>query len=83
MTETQIVVGDPLGIHARPAAQIVRGLRELGVRVTIRHGEKQADGASLIALLSLGAKVGSVLTVQAEGEREGEAAGVIRAALGA
>ena len=61
------IVKDPLGIHARPAGEIVNLLKTRDCNVTIRCGAKAASGNSVIELLKLGAVQGAELKIAAEG----------------
>ncbi|MGP6159360.1 MAG: HPr family phosphocarrier protein [Vulcanimicrobiaceae bacterium] len=70
----EVVVTDPLGIHARPAAALAMAVSKSGARVTLRLGAKSADAKSLIQLLSLGAAAGSHVSAEIEGEDEAIAA---------
>ena len=63
-----IVIADPLGIHARPAAALAIAVAKSGARVTLRFGGKSADAKSLVQLLSLGAGPRSIVTAEVEGE---------------
>ena len=60
---------NPLGLHARPAAQLARAVADLGVPVAIGG----VDGSSVLQLLALGATGGTQLDVQARGEGAREA----------
>jgi len=64
----EVVVTDPLGIHARPAAALAVAVGRSRARVTVRCGSKSANGASVVALLSLGATYGSPISAEIEGE---------------
>ncbi len=55
------------GIHARPAARIAAALKPFSARVTFHYGARQADGRSTVALLALGASLGNVVRIEAEG----------------
>jgi phosphotransferase system HPr (HPr) family protein len=70
----EIVVSDPLGIHARPAAALAIAVGKSGARVTLRYGAKSADAKSLVQLLSLGATARSSVTAEIEGEDDAIAA---------
>jgi multiphosphoryl transfer protein len=61
------VITNPAGLHARPAAQVVAGLRPFDAEVTIATGGRQADARSITSLLGLGASVGDSVTVVARG----------------
>ena len=71
MAKQTCVVGPAVGLHARPAADFVRvaSLINHSVTVTNRLGKK-AQGSSILAILSLGAKHGEQLTIEVEGPDE-------------
>ena len=47
-----------IGLHARPAALLARTLADVDAEVTVRFGDSEADGASVLALMALGARRG-------------------------
>ncbi len=64
----EAVLRDPAGLHARPAARVVRALRGLAAQATVALPDgRSAVAASLTGLLALGASTGSRLTVAASG----------------
>jgi phosphotransferase system HPr (HPr) family protein len=67
MAERTLTVIDPAGLHARPAARFVQIANRFGSRILIRNGEREADAKSLVALLGLTVRPGSVITIAAEG----------------
>jgi phosphocarrier protein len=80
MVERRVTVGWAEGLHARPASIFVRAATAAGVPVTIaRTGGDAAspvNAASMLAVLSLGAKGGEevVLASDAEDATQAEAA---------
>ncbi|WP_437625546.1 phosphoenolpyruvate--protein phosphotransferase [Sorangium sp. So ce1151] len=58
----------PHGLHARPATALVEVAKRFRAEIAVRHGEKTANGKSLVALLGLGAVGGARLTVVAAGD---------------
>lgn len=76
--ETEIVLTNEVGLHARPAALLARSVAELDAKVVVRLGEQQADGASVLALLGLAARQGDRLVVTAQGPQAEEALTRIR-----
>lgn len=58
---------NPQGLHARPAAQIATAVSELAAEVVVDCDGKQADAASSLELLALGAGPGKELHVSATG----------------
>jgi phosphocarrier protein len=71
MAKKTCIVGPEVGLHARPAADFVRlaSLSNHSVTVSNRLGKK-ADGSSILAILSLGAKHGEELTIEVVGPDE-------------
>ncbi|MCU1431334.1 MAG: dihydroxyacetone kinase, phosphotransfer subunit [Actinotalea sp.] len=68
-----VVLDDPAGLHARPAASLARAVSDLGVPVTIDG----VDGRSVLELLQLGATHGQELTVAAVGPGAAEAVAAV------
>ncbi|WP_329110631.1 HPr family phosphocarrier protein [Micromonospora sp. NBC_01699] len=69
MPTRTVTVGSASGLHARPAALFVAAATAQPVRVTIRVGDKRPVPAnSMLSVLSLGAKRGTEVVIEAEGE---------------
>ncbi len=67
---------NPLGLHARPAAQFIRLARRFRARVTLANlstGSAETDAASIHGVLGLGARQGHQLRLRAEGPDAREA----------
>ena len=63
----EVEVLDPIGLHARPAGQIVKLVKESGLEVQIgRPGEEFAKANSALRLMALKIKTGERLTVEIE-----------------
>ena len=61
----QVQVLDPIGLHARPASQIVKLVKESGIEVTIgREGEEFAKANSALRLMALKISSGETLIVE-------------------
>jgi len=56
------------GLHARPSQMIVETANRYGARITIRIGEKEADGKSILELMMMASPCGSEIEIAAEGE---------------
>ncbi|ABW16399.1 phosphoenolpyruvate-protein phosphotransferase [Parafrankia sp. EAN1pec] len=70
------------GLHARPAALFVRAAAQQAVPVRIRKGDGPAvNAASMLSVLALGAMYGTVVTLEADGERAEEALDALAAIL--
>lgn len=59
----RVVLSNPLGLHARPAAVLARAIADSGVPVTVDG----VDGSSVLELMRLGATGGRELTLVASG----------------
>jgi len=69
MPSRTVTVGSATGLHARPAALFVAAAAAQPVPVTIRVAEKRAVPArSMLSVLSLGAKCGTEVILEAEGD---------------
>ena len=67
-------IEDPNGMHARPAGAIAAQAKKFKSEITVRIGEKKADGKRLLSLMSLGATSGSELIFEIAGSDEESAA---------
>ena len=67
MPELRVVIKDPAGLHARPAARFVQVSSRFESRIVIRHGDREADAKSLIALLGLTIRPSSEIVLVADG----------------
>ncbi len=63
-------VQNPTGIHARPAANVAQVCTDLTSQITIKCGEKTANGNNVLQILGLHAVRGSVLEISANGGDE-------------
>lgn len=75
MPEASLKVLNPLGLHARAAAQLVRlasGFKSK-VLLTRRDTNSFADAKSILSILTLAASMGTELHVTSEGEDAVEA----------
>ncbi|WP_326565720.1 dihydroxyacetone kinase phosphoryl donor subunit DhaM [Amycolatopsis rhabdoformis] len=71
--EKELTLANEVGLHARPAAVLVRSLAALEAEVTVRLGEQEADAHSVLALMSLGARQGDHIVVRAKGPQASDA----------
>lgn len=72
MKSATYVIGNKLGIHARPAADIAKLVGKHKSEVTLEVGSKKANGKSVLMLTTLGAKQGTEVKVNVSGEDENE-----------
>jgi phosphocarrier protein HPr len=64
----ELVVQNKLGIHARPAAMIVRITNKFKSEVFVEKDEEQVNGKSIMGLMMLAAGKGSKVKFLATGE---------------
>jgi phosphocarrier protein HPr len=77
-----VVIGSDSGLHARPAALFVKAAAAAPVPVTIRVGDGKAVPArSMLSVLSLGARKGAEVTLEADGDGAGAALDELAALL--
>ena len=74
MISKDYVVSAAEGIHARPAASLVKMTKNYKSVFFLKKGERQVALNSMLNILSLGAKGGETVTLLVEGEDEAEAA---------
>lgn len=68
MAEKRVVVTAAEGLHARPAAELVRLARAHPGSVTVRaEGRGPVDAASVLAVMTLGVSSGDEVVVDADG----------------
>ena len=67
-SESTVALPDGVALHARPAATFVKTALRFRSRLTVGSDGKVADAKSILAVLALGARGGSVLRLSAEGE---------------
>ena len=70
MKEFYYTVKDPIGMHARPATQLVNTVKGLASVVTVEKQGKKADARKLLALMSLAVAHGDEVHIVIEGEDE-------------
>lgn len=73
MTQRDVEIKNKLGLHARAAAKLVHTAARFKADIKLRKGDEEVDGKSILGILLLAAGRGSVLTVRAAGEDEGDA----------
>ena len=70
MKEFDYTIKDAVGIHARPAGQLVKLVKGLDSKVTISKGDKSVNATQLMKLMSMGIKCGDKVNFKKEGGDE-------------
>lgn len=65
--QKEFIVQNKMGIHARPAAMIVRIANTYAGEVWVEKDDEQVNGKSIMGLMMLAAGKGSKLNIKAEG----------------
>jgi len=74
MPSQQVEVINNVGLHATPLALFVSKARTFSeTTIRVRRGEREADGKSLIGLLTLEALKGTTIEIRTEGPQAEEA----------
>ncbi|KOX15933.1 PTS sugar transporter subunit IIA [Saccharothrix sp. NRRL B-16348] len=73
VVRADVELTNSVGLHARPAALVVRALDSLDASVVVRFGDESADAKSVLALMGLGAPGGARVEVVASGVDASEA----------
>ncbi len=76
-----LVITNPHGLHARPAAAVVARAREFDARVTLEANGRRADARSITGLLGLGAGVGGRVRLVGQGSQAAQAVDAVSAIL--
>ena len=76
MLDGAVNVVNPLGLHARAAAQLVRLAGTFRSHITLRRDDSGAfaNAKSILSVLALAAPIGTVLKIEVDGEDESDAA---------
>ena len=69
MASRDAVVGASVGLHARPASLFVQAVASTGAHVSLTFGEKTANAASILGVLSLGVPHGATVTLASDDDR--------------
>jgi len=82
MADVRLIVLDPAGLHARPAAQVVRTASRFTSHITIDADGRTVDVKSLIALLGLTIRPKAEITLSATGPDADDAISALVTELG-
>ena len=67
MVQKNFTLKNEIGLHARPASNFVKTAATFKSEVTFIKDEKEYNGKSIISVLSIGAVMGTELTLQISG----------------
>ncbi|MEG2297552.1 MAG: HPr family phosphocarrier protein [Clostridium sp.] len=70
MKKFDYTITDELGLHARPASQLVKVAVTFSSNISVGTPAKSVDAKRIMGVMQLAAKKGNVLTISCEGEDE-------------
>lgn len=73
MTEREVQIVNKLGLHARPAAEIVKTAAKFQSHITLTRDDLEVNGKSIMGVMMLAAEFGSTITLRADGPDEAQA----------
>lgn len=71
--ERTVIIKNPTGLHARPAAMLVQKASAFPCEITLVKGEKKANAKSIMNVIALGVGANEQVTIITAGEKEAEA----------
>lgn len=83
MPERNVRIVNKLGIHARPAAEIVKTAARFKSSITIVRDEMEVNGKSIMGVMMLAAECGATILIRAEGEDADAALDALSAVIAA
>lgn len=67
LVERMVQIVNPLGLHARPAAEFVKLANRFQSQVSLTKEEQLVNGKSILGVMTLAAECGSQLVIRADG----------------
>lgn len=81
MMEREAQIVNQLGLHARPAAQLVRSAASFSSDIRLEKDGMEVNGKSIMGVMMLAAEFGSTVRVRADGPDEAEAVAALCALI--
>ena len=72
MISKTLEVKNRTGLHARPISQIIKIISKYKSKTVIRVGDNKVENKSVLGFLKLGAKFGTKVEIEIDGEDETE-----------
>jgi len=77
MQQLEVTVHSPVGLHARPAANLVQTAKGFQAEILVEKSGRKVSAKSLLSVLSLAVKAGEQVAIHADGVDEAEALAAI------
>ncbi|NQU74514.1 MAG: HPr family phosphocarrier protein [Candidatus Omnitrophica bacterium] len=68
VVERTLVIKQKQGLHARPAALFVQTANKFDSDISVKKGNQEVNGKSIMGILMLAAETGSQIYIKAEGD---------------
>lgn len=81
MREQTLEITNKIGLHARPAALLVKTAAVFKSEIALIKSDKSVSAKSMLAVMSAGIKAGDTITVRASGEDEEQALTAVAALI--
>jgi phosphocarrier protein len=81
MLERAVTIANKNGLHARPAAEIVKTTARFKSDITLVREDMEVNGKSIMGVMMLAAEFGSTLVLRAEGPDAEEALAALTALI--
>ena len=82
MVEREVQIANKLGLHARPAAEVVKTAARFQSDITICRDDLEVNGKSIMGMMMLAAEFGSEITIRASGDDADQAVKDLVALIG-
>lgn len=79
----EVTIVNKLGLHARAAAKFVTLASGFSSQITLKRGEREVNGKSIMGVMMLAAGEGAFIEVCAEGEDAADAVNKLVSLIGA
>jgi phosphocarrier protein HPr len=78
MIQTQILISNRLGLHARAAAKLTKLAGGFGSEIHLSRNGRRVNAKSIMGVMMLAAGVGSEIEIETEGDDEQQAMDALR-----
>ena len=68
MTQAEISITNPAGLHVRPAAEFVKRAKASPSTISVTANGKTVNAKSMLGILKLGATTGTTILVEVDGD---------------
>lgn len=79
--EERAMIVNRYGLHARPAAELVKLAGTFSSEILVRKGDLEVNGKSIMGVLMLAAERGTELVIKAQGADAADAADALRSLI--